>query len=189
MNFRIKLLIDTREKENKNLHIRNILEEKGIEYSREKLEYGDYSAIVIFEDGSEYDLRNELVIERKHQLAEVSNNLTKDNGARFINELEKIKNDKANMMLLIEDSEWYSHLLEANYMPELFEKDRKYAERFNPRHKPNLFIGKLMQLKHKYGFEIAGIDKKYSASFIYRYIFGYVRQNSYRMYREATKVA
>lgn len=185
MKFKLKILIDTREKEDKNLHIRKVLEEKGIEYSREKLDVGDYSAIVEFEDGKTFDLRDEIIIERKQQLAEISNNLTKDNGKRFIAELDKVKTNNIKMNLLIEDSEWYKHLLNQNYMPELMAKDEAYAKRYNPKHKPELFIGKLMQLKHKYDFEISGIDKEYSASFIYRYFFGYVRQNSYRMYREA----
>lgn len=185
MKFQLKILIDTREKENKNIHIRQVLEEKGIEYSREKLDVGDYSAVVIFEDGKTFDMRNEIVIERKQQLAEISNNLTKDNGKRFIAELDKIKANNIKMNLLIEDDKWYEHLLNSNYMPELMAKDEAYAKRYNPKHNPNLFIGKLMQLKHKYNFEINGINKDYSASFIYRYFYGYVRQNSYRMYREA----
>lgn len=185
MKFNIKILIDTREKENKNIHIKKVLDTKGIEYSRERLEVGDYSAVVIFEDGKVYDMRDEIVIERKQQLAEISNNLTKDNGKRFITELDKAKAKNMKMNLLIEDADWYKHLLNSNYMPELMERDEEYAKRYNPRHKPELFIGKLMQLKHKYGFEISGIDKEYSASYIYRYFFSYVRQNSYRMYREA----
>lgn len=185
MRFKLKILIDTREKENKNIHIRKVLEDKGVEYSREKLEVGDYTAVVIFEDGKTFDLRNEIVIERKHQLAEISNNLTKNNGERFIKELDKIKANNIKMNLLIEDDSWYEHLMNSNYMPELMAKDEAYAKRYNPKHRPELFIGKLLQLKHKYDFEISGIKKEYTASYIYRYLWGYVRQNSYRMYREA----
>lgn len=185
MKFRLKILIDTREKETKNIHIKEAFKKNNIEYIRQKLSIGDYSAIVIFEDGKQIDISSEIVIERKQQLAEISNNLTKDNGKRFINELEKAKNNNIKFNLLIEDSSWYEHLLNENYMYELSLKDEEYAKRFNPKHNYSLFINRLMQLKHKYNFDLTAVDKTYTASFIYRYLYGYVRQNSYRLYRNA----
>jgi ERCC4-type nuclease len=99
------VLIDTREQANG--HILEYLDKKKIKHKNKKLDYGDYSFFLppnqelgiikplYFDD--------EIVIERKGSLTELSGNLTKDR-ERF--EKELIRKQEAKFYLMIENGSW-----------------------------------------------------------------------------------
>ena len=98
----IEILIDTREKENK--HITDYLKRQGVKFKTKKLDYGDYSFMIpankqhgIFKD---IYFNEQLVIERKASLEELSNNMTHER-QRFENEL--IRKGSCRFILLIEN--------------------------------------------------------------------------------------
>lgn len=97
---RIILLVDTREKLPN--HITEHFDKYGISWRREKLESGDYSAILPADKELgvlEIDLRNELCVERKMNCDEIIQSLTKHK-TRFYNEFER---SSATIPILIED--------------------------------------------------------------------------------------
>lgn len=122
------LLVDSREKENS--HILNYMAVNKISVKeKQPLKFGDYSFI---KDNIDY--RNQIVIERKNSLDELSLNLTsgkKDNlvnrRERFKNEFKRAKEAGSKIILLIENAT-QEDILNHNYRSKLH---------------PNAFIGSL----------------------------------------------
>lgn len=122
------LLVDSREKENS--HILNYMAVNKISVKeKQPLKFGDYSFI---KDNIDY--RNQIVIERKNSLDELSLNLTsgkKDNlvnrRKRFKNEFKRAKEAGSKIILLIENAT-QEDILNHNYRSKLH---------------PNAFIGSL----------------------------------------------
>ena len=108
------ILIDTREHENKNLHITNYLDSKEIKWKKKKLEYGDYSFMIPANPDLDIprDLifSNKIIVERKASLEELSGNLTKDRD-RLEKELALAPEHK----VLIIESGSYKDMCNANY--------------------------------------------------------------------------
>ena len=67
----VTILVDTREQ--KNLHILNILDGLGVQHEAQKLDFGDYS----FRIGGK-DFSRSCIIERKADIDEVYGNITAD---------------------------------------------------------------------------------------------------------------
>lgn len=115
------ILVDTREK--KNDHIISLFNKYNIAYKPYKLDFGDYSCMVPANPslGIERDLYfdKEIVIERKANLEELSQNLTKYR-ANFIKELALAPLHK----LVLIESHSYSDLVhgfyETNYTPKSY---------------------------------------------------------------------
>lgn len=130
------LLVDSREKENS--HILNYMAVNKISVKeKQPLKFGDYSFI---KDNVDY--RNQIVIERKNSLDELSLNLTsgkKDNPVnrreRFKNEFKRAKEAGSKIILLIENAT-QEDILNHNYRSKLH---------------PNAFIGSLNSW-HKKGY-------------------------------------
>jgi ERCC4-type nuclease len=101
----IIILIDSREQSNK--WITDYFDEKGIPYRTKKLDYGDYSYCIPKNDKlnipRELFLNNEIAIERKGSLEELSGNFSNDRD-RFEKELSLYK---GKMHLLIEGSSYH----------------------------------------------------------------------------------
>lgn len=100
MDFEYKILIDTREKENK--HIVDKLQTNGIDVDHKALVIGDYR---ISTNGGYVA---PITIERKGSLDElIGNLLDKDKDSegnnRFIRELNRAKSSNTKIILLIED--------------------------------------------------------------------------------------
>lgn len=128
------ILVDTRE--NANGHIIDFFNSKKIKYKSKKLDYGDYSVMVpcnpelgIMKD-TFFD--DEIVIERKGSLTELSGNLTKDR-ERF--EKELIRKKDAKFLLMVEDGSWediQSGAYNTQYTPASFYATlNAYIARFN----------------------------------------------------------
>lgn len=84
------IVCDTREK--KNEHILRYLDFWGIPYRVEKLDTGDYLD----------DVRPNVVIDRKQNLAELCGNLFSDDKSRFWREVRRAKTGRIRLIFLIE---------------------------------------------------------------------------------------
>lgn len=103
----LTVLIDTREQPTRRAQKR--YDSFGIEYRRQKLEYGDYTFNFTL-NGKEFYSQDEkikplVMIERKMNLEELSNCLCQDR-KRFKAEFERAKEHEAAIYLLVENGNW-----------------------------------------------------------------------------------
>lgn len=145
------ILIDTREQA--NLNITDYFNEKNINYKNKKLDTGDYSFYLPQRPEAGISrpvyFSNQLIIERKKTLTELSGNLTRGR-SRFENEL--IRGFNAKFILMIEDQAGYEKIIRHQY---------------NTEYNPRSFIGSLHTFRARYDIELNFIDPKYSGNFIY----------------------
>lgn len=154
------VLVDSREKEGRNNHILNWFDKKGIKYKKKALDYGDYSFYIPANEefGIPKDLwfDHEVIIERKADLEEISNNLSTDR-SRLEKELSLAPKNK---VLLIENAN-FSDIIDGNY-------DTKYNKK--------AFIGSLLSFWHRYDCPVFFMpDKEYTAIFIRLYFEYYIK--------------
>ena len=152
------ILIDTREK--KNDHIISYLDKAKIMYKNKALPYGDYSFLI----PENQDLSiprdivfyNDIVIERKGSLEELSGNLTKER-----DRLEKeFALSPQNKVLIIENGS-YDDIVNGNYKTEYNNKS---------------YWASLHSLWHKYNMPIFFLpDNRYTGFFIRGYFTYYLR--------------
>ncbi|MCK8818116.1 ERCC4 domain-containing protein [Natroniella sulfidigena] len=156
----IVILIDTREK--KNNHIINYFDQHEIKYKSKKLDYGDYSFMLPSNEelGIARDIyfNDQIVIERKASLEELSGNMTQDR-ARFENEL--LRANQAKFILLIEDEEGYKNILNHNY---------------NTKYNPKAYLAGLMTFQHRYNITIQFLDPATTGNFIRYEFYYYLRE-------------
>ena len=142
------ILVDTREKET---HITDFFDKKKIVWKSKKLDRGDYSFMIPANPDLDIprDLYfdNEVIIERKGSLEEISGNLT--NGRdRFEKELALSPKDK---VLLLEGG-GFSDIVSGNY-------NTKYSKKS--------FLASLFTFWFRYNMPIFFMpDKKYSGIFV-----------------------
>ncbi len=150
------ILIDTREQ--KADHIIKYLNNHDIDYKQKKLDFADYSFMLPADPelGIMRDIyfTDQIVIERKNNLNELSNNLT-HNRQQFENEL--IRKNNCRMILLIEDKNGYQNIVNGNYRTE---------------YNPKSYLASLLTYHHRYNITIQFIRPAYSGQFI-RYEFYY----------------
>ena len=147
----ICIIVDTKEKDK---YITSIFDKYKINYKKESLKSGDYSFIIPKIDGlveEEIDFRNEIAIERKNSLGEISQNLTRHK-ERF--EREFTRTD-ARIIIMIEDS--YKNGAYGKYKSNI---------------KPQSLLGLLHSWEFKYNTNIVYIDKEVAPLYIYN-IFKY----------------
>lgn len=154
------ILVDTREK--KNDHILKYFDDKNISYQEQKLESGDYSFLLPKNKdlGIARDIyfNNQIVIERKANLNELSGNFTQ-NRTRFENELIRSSNEK--LILMIENADGYKDILSHNY-----------RTKYNPRS----FIASLHTFKHRYNTDLMFIDENAAGNYIYYTFYYWLRE-------------
>jgi ERCC4-type nuclease len=156
----IVVIIDTRE--NQVEHITRYFDSKNIKYLFQKLDFGDYSAILkpIPKLGinEETEFFRQIAIERKNSLEEISNNLAKER-VRFENELTRSLG--ARFILMVEESQGYEKIINHRYGTDLSEKS---------------FLATMFTFGHRYNIDINFIEKRYAGMFIYYQLFYYVRE-------------
>lgn len=144
------ILVDTREQENK--HILEFFNKKKVKYKEKKLDYGDYSfmlpAMLDYGIAKPLMFDNEIVVERKGSLTELSGNLTKDR-ERF--EKELIRKQDTKFHLMIEDGSWEAI------------QEGRYRTEYNP----TSFLATLNAYIARYGININFVTKDYAGTFIY----------------------
>ena len=157
----ITILTDSREQ--KNSHITRYFDSKDIPYKTRKLDYGDYSFYLPANDdlGITRDMyfNNDISIERKANLEELSNCFTHDR-SRFESELIRASNSK--LILLIENAKGYEDIIKHNYRTKYNNKS---------------FIASLMAFKYRYNIDVTFISNKYSGNFIYYNFYYYLREH------------
>lgn len=154
------ILVDTREK--CNAHILNFFDKKKIPYKSKALNKGDYSFYIAKnpELGIIKDVYfdNEIVIERKASLEELSGNLTK-NRDRFEHELSLAPKNK---VLLIENYD-FEDLVDGNY-------DTNYNKKS--------FLASIFTFWHRYNIPVFFMpDLNYTPIFIKLYFTYYLKNN------------
>lgn len=144
------ILVDTREQENK--HILEFFNKKKIQYKSKKLDFGDYSFMLpaMPELGITKPLMfdNEIVVERKGSLTELSGNLT-EGRERF--EKELIRKQDAKFYLMIEDGSW----------------EDIQSGCYNTKYNPNSFLATLNAYIARYGININFVTKYYAGTYIF----------------------
>jgi len=156
----LTLLVDTREQKNK--HIKFYLDKKKINYKSKKLDFGDYSFMLPANEqlGIMRDIyfNDQLAVERKASLTELSNNFTHDR-TQFENEL--IRSGSSKMILMIENAQGYKDIIQHNY---------------RTGYKPKSFIGTLHSFKHRYNLEINFIQPEFAGNYIYYSFYYWLRE-------------
>jgi len=97
------IICDTRERPTERSRVR--YKQFGCPYKREKLNVGDYSAVLYLPDGKTLSLADKCVIERKLGYAELCCCFAQDR-ARFTREFERAKEAGTKIYLLLENSSW-----------------------------------------------------------------------------------
>lgn len=153
------ILVDTREK--KNGHIIRFFEKKKIPYEIRKLDYGDYSFALPADQSlgivREYDFSNEIIVERKGNLEEISGNISTERD-RLQKELALAPKNK---LIMIEAAD-FEDLVEHKY-------ETKFSEK--------AFMANLFTLWHRYSCPVIFMpNNEYSGLFIYQYFSYFLRE-------------
>ena len=113
------ILYDTREQENQ--HILDFFDEKKVKYKKQKIDEGDYTAIITKcpELGICRDLYFTLAVERKNSVDELAGNLSEKTDTRddirLIRELQRAKTKGIKISLLIEDKNGMDNIINGRY--------------------------------------------------------------------------
>lgn len=158
----ITILVDTKEKEGKNNHILDWFDKKGIPYKKKSLKCGDYSFFIPANENlgilKPLYFDQNIVVERKANLEEISNNFTKDR-SRIEKEFALAPKTK---VLLIENAS-YSDIIEGKY-------DTQYNRKS--------FLATLQTFWHRYNIPVFFMpDNKYSGLFIKQYFEYYLKEH------------
>ena len=155
----IVILVDTREKVNN--HIIEYFDKYNIPYKKKAMAHGDYSFYVPKNEklsvprDTYFD--NEIFIERKANLDELSNNLSNERS----NFEEEFAIAKAKSKYLLVENANYHDIVSGNYKTQYNKKS---------------FIASLHSFNHKYNLQIVFMpDNAYSAVFIYGTMQYYLR--------------
>lgn len=105
------------------------------ECKRQKLNFGDYSAMTELSDGTVISLADKFVVERKMDLEELANCFGTDR-ARFEREFNRAKDAKGKIVLLVENASWQSI----------------YLHRYKSRLKPSAMIAAIFAWLSRYDY-------------------------------------
>lgn len=157
----ITILVDSKEKEGKNNHILDWFDKKGIPYKKKSLKCGDYSFFIPANENlgilKPLYFDQNIVIERKKDLEEISNNLSKER-SRIEKEFALAPKTK---VLLIENAS-YSDIVEGNY---------------NTQYSKKSFLATLQTFWFRYNIPIFFMpENKYSGLFIKQYFEYYLKE-------------
>lgn len=114
------MLVDNREKEWS--HIRNYFDENHVNYRMQRLQSGDYSFLLTYDDNA-YSYVKQIVVERKNSLSELVSCFAQER-TRFENEFLRLKNSQTKCFLIIENSEYdgiYKHKYSSKMLPQSVE--------------------------------------------------------------------
>ena len=125
------VLIDTREQPTAKFAKR--IEQMGTT-ARRKLNFGDYSAAVMFPNGEEFTLQDAVCVERKMNIDELCSCFCQER-VRFTREFERAQRAGAKIYLLVENASWeriYSGDYHSQMSPKALEASlNTWAARYN----------------------------------------------------------
>ncbi|WP_107923473.1 ERCC4 domain-containing protein [Lysinibacillus parviboronicapiens] len=138
----LTIVVDTREQVNG--HILDYLRQKDIPIKIQKLDYGDYSAMIPKNEelGIQRDIYLESAVERKAHIDEICGNLQKDTQTAFENEL--IRSQRGRFVIFVEQPDFDEKLAQGEY---------------RSRYDPKALKGRLESFQAKYNFEIRPMSK------------------------------
>lgn len=150
------ILVDTREQ--KNQHITDMFDKYDIKWTKQKLDFGDYSVMLPMNKdlGINQDLYFKVAIERKNSLNELGTNIS-TNRERFKREFQRAKGN--HIILMIEDNT-YADIVKNNY-------DNKLT--------PNSYLAMLHSLSAEFNLPYVFVGKDVSFVYIYKTLYYYVR--------------
>lgn len=164
------IIIDSREKSCQ--HIVKVLNEKGIEWTSRKMEYGDYSFEI---DGKSYE--KECCIERKMNLTELAGNICQGRN-RFETEFCKSKVDKCKMILLVEDAKSREKMkLRIQMDAAEIDMDTRFRKTWRTKCTGNSMVGSIKALKERYDLELVFCSKVSTAKEMLRIFEEYLEEN------------
>lgn len=141
------VLVDTREHQTKEAEKRwNAF---GVPYERCCLKSGDYSAKFTLPDGSVFDMRDKVVVERKMNLSEICGNFCQ-NRKRFVNEFERLKESNTKCYIVIENASW----------------EKAYMGAYGSQMAPNALIASLTAWMARYNAQIVFCRPETTPKFI-----------------------
>lgn len=157
LNDNLVILTDTREQKNK--HILDYFDSKGIKYENRKLNSGDYGVKLLADPelGLFRDTYLPVMIEKKNSIDELAGSF-KDR-TRFEAEFVRATSNKLKIYLLVEENQGYENLI-----------NHKYRSEYGPK----ALLGSLKTFESRYGFTTVFLDKKYSGNWIYHTLRYYV---------------
>lgn len=149
--------IDTREQ--KNEHIVEFLDSRGITWQSCKLDAGDYGAFIPATEGiTDRPLHLNAVIERKNSLDELAQTVKERN--RFENELTRAKRRDTRLIIMVEDGS-YSGMIRKQYRSE-------YAAK--------ALTGSLMAFEARYNVSIQHVAKADAGHYMYYWLYYQFRE-------------
>lgn len=153
----IVILTDTREQ--KNDHITNYFQNKGVHYERKKLDYGDYGVYLPANTklGIFRDMFFLVAIERKNSVDELASTIRER--TRFENEL--IRSQASKFLLLVEDNEGYENIIKGNYRSQ---------------YQAKALLASLKAFEIRYNFQSVFITPNTAGNYIYHHLYYYVRE-------------
>ena len=131
----MKIVIDSREQATEQSKRRYA--DFGVPWERVKLDFGDYSAVFTLPDGSKFDLRKSVTVERKLGLQEVCTCFTYERD-RFTREFERAKQAGARTYLLIEEASW----------------EKAYNGKYRSQMKPQALVASMLAWLARYDCQI-----------------------------------
>ena len=157
------LLIDTREKPKKITGIVDYFDSIGLIHESTKLLFGDYMDFN----------RPEIVVDRKHNIAELAKNCTVDS-ARFVRELERAKKAGARLVILVEQNRYKTEAGEWISVRQL--SDLIYWSSKNTTIRGEKVFRVLMSWVNRYNLSVEFCNKAQTGQRIYEIIYGEHRQ-------------
>jgi ERCC4-type nuclease len=148
----IEIICDTREQENS--HITGYLDTKGIARVSRSLSVGDYS----FQIGDK-SFEDEITIERKGSLTELSGNLSNDR-LRFENEFLRAKANNVKVFLVIENGSWA----------------KINAHEYRSQMKPKALVASLLAFQVRYNITVMFCEPHDTAELIYGTLFYWCKE-------------
>ena len=154
------ILVDTREHDGKNDHILSYFDSKKINWTRYKLDHGDYSCSIPANEElkipKDLYFTNQICVERKNSLDEWAGNICEDRSAVK----KKIALMPKKKVLIIENGS-YADIAE-----------HKYRSKYDPKS----YLGTLHSIWNEYDIPIIFMpDKTYTGMFIASFFYYYIR--------------
>lgn len=142
----LTIVMDSREQ---STHVLDWFHDKNIPVKIQKLDVGDYSAVIPANEefGIPRDIYLKSVVERKNSIDELCGNLGKNGATAFQAELTRSLD--WDFVLFVEDEHFYDNILTNNYRSQYNNKS---------------LLGRLDSLCCTYGFEIIPVKKELMAS-------------------------
>jgi hypothetical protein len=160
----LMILYDTREQ--KNQHVLDYFDKNKVQYKKQKIDEGDYTAIITKnpEMGIYRDIYFPVAIERKNSIDELAGNLAEEtdtrDDVRLIRELQRAKTKGTKIYLIIEDKNGMENIKKGNY---------------RSLYKPKAFLGRLSSIQDLYLHDTLFISNKDTGFEIYRKLYYSVR--------------